>query len=55
MHTDCRLPDDDLVKPKHVGAFILNFNVNFNILKKFNCALGGRIKDLMTSRYTVQL
>jgi len=30
------LPDDGLVKPKHVGAFIVNLNVNFNILKQFN-------------------
>jgi hypothetical protein len=30
------LPDDGLVKPKHVGAFIVTFNVNFNILKQFN-------------------
>jgi hypothetical protein len=35
-----------LVKLKHVGAIIVNFNVNFNILKQFNCALVGRIKDL---------
>jgi hypothetical protein len=28
-------PDDGLVKPKHVGAFIVNFNVNFNILNDF--------------------
>jgi len=31
-----------LVKPKHVGAFI----VNLNILKQFNFALVGQIKDL---------
>ena len=24
----------------------MNFNVNFNILKQFNCALVGLIKDL---------
>ena len=30
----CRLPDDGLVKPKHVGAFIVNLNVNFKILKQ---------------------
>jgi hypothetical protein len=29
----CSLPDDGLVKPKHVGAFIVNLNVHFNILK----------------------
>jgi hypothetical protein len=28
-----RLPVDGFVKPKHVGAFIAFFNVNFNILK----------------------
>jgi len=50
-----RLPDDGLVKPKHVGAFIVNLNVNFNIVKQFNCALVGRIEDLITSRWTVQL
>ena len=33
----------------------MNFNVNFNILKQFNSALVGRIKDLITSRCTVQL
>jgi len=38
-----KLPDDGLVKPKHVGAFIVYFNVNFNILKQMNCALGGLI------------
>ena len=48
-------PDNGLVKPKHVEAFIVNFNVNFNILKQFNCALVGRIKDLITLRCTVQL
>jgi len=37
-----------LVLPKHVGAFIVNLNVNFNILKQFNCALVGQIKDLVT-------
>jgi hypothetical protein len=50
-----RLPDDGLVKPKHVGAFIVNLNVNFDILKQFNCALVGHIADLITSRCTVQL
>jgi len=40
------LPDDGLVKPKHAGAFSVNFNVNFNILKQFNSALIGRIKDM---------
>ena len=39
-----KLPDDGLVKPKHVGAFIVYFNVNFNILKQINCALVGLIK-----------
>ena len=42
-------------QPKHVEAFIVNLNVNFNILKQLNCALVGRIKDLITSRCTVQL
>jgi len=50
-----RLPGDGLVKPKHVGAFIVNFNVNCNILKQFKCVLVGRIRDLITSRCTVQL
>jgi len=54
-NTDFRLPDDGLVKPKHVGAFIVNLDVNFNILKQFNSALVGLIKDLITSKCTVQL
>jgi hypothetical protein len=33
----------------------VNFNVNINILKKFNCGLVGRIKDLITLRCTVKL
>ena len=37
-----------MVKPKHVGAFIVNLNVNLNILKQFKCALVGQIKDLIT-------
>jgi len=49
------LPGDGLVKPKHVGAFTVNLNVNFNILKQLNYALVGRIQDLITSRCTVQL
>jgi hypothetical protein len=32
-------------KPKHVGAFVIYFNVNFNVLKQINCALVGVIKD----------
>jgi hypothetical protein len=44
-----------LVKPEHVGVFILYFNVNFKILKQFNCVLGGQIKDTITSRCTMQL
>jgi hypothetical protein len=48
-------PDDGFVKPKHVGAFIVNHNVNFNILKQFNCVLVVQIKDLITSKCTVQL
>jgi hypothetical protein len=46
---------DGLVKPNHVGAFIVNLIVNFNILKQFNCALVGQIKDLITSKRRVQL
>jgi hypothetical protein len=30
---------------KHVGVFIMYFNVNVNILKQINCALVGLIKD----------
>ena len=37
------------------GAFIAIFNVNFNILKQFKCALFGQIKELVTSKCTVQL
>jgi hypothetical protein len=49
-------PDDGLVKPKHVGAFIVYFNVNFNILEQINCALVGLIKDwIKTYKRTVQL
>ena len=44
-----------MVKPKHVGAFVVNLNVNFNILKEFNFALVGQIKDLITSKCTVHL
>jgi hypothetical protein len=36
-----------LVTLKHVGEIIVNFNVNFNILKQFNYALVGRIKDFI--------
>jgi hypothetical protein len=49
------LSDDGLVKPKHVGAFIVYFNVNFNILKLINCTLVGLIKYWITSKCTVQL
>jgi hypothetical protein len=46
-----RIPDDGLVKPKHVGAFIAYFNLNFNILKRIGCALVGLIKEkIATSR-----
>jgi hypothetical protein len=45
------LPDDGLVKPKHVAAFV----VNFNILKQINCALAGLIKDWITSECKVKL
>jgi hypothetical protein len=47
------LPEDGVVKPKHVGAFIVIFNVNFNILKRFKCALVGQIKDLKDSTLRV--
>jgi len=49
------LPDDGLVKPKHVGAFIVYFNGNVYILKQINCALFGLIKDWITLQCTVQL
>jgi len=42
-------PDDGLVKPKHVGKFIVYFNVNFNILKETGYALVGVIKDWINS------
>jgi hypothetical protein len=29
----------------------VNLNVNFNILKQFNCPLVGQINDLITSRW----
>jgi len=44
-----------LVKPKHVGAFVVYFNVNFSILKQIGCALVGRIEDWIKSECTVQL
>ena len=58
--TYCKFPDDGLVKPIHVGAFIVYFNVNFNILQEIGCALVGLIKDWITagalrSRVRVQL
>jgi hypothetical protein len=37
-----------LVKPKHVVALIVYFNVNFNILKQIYCALVGLIKGWVT-------
>ena len=37
-----------MVKLKHVGKFIVNLNVNFNILKQFNCALVRQIKYVVT-------
>jgi hypothetical protein len=40
---------------KSVGAFIVYFNVNFNILKKIGCALVGLIKDWITSECAAQL
>jgi hypothetical protein len=48
-------PDDGLVKPKHVGAFIVNLNGKFNILKEINCALVGLMKDWIISECAVQL
>jgi hypothetical protein len=47
----CRLPGNGMVKQKHVGTFTVNLNVNFNILKQFNCALVGQIKDLIAIIY----
>jgi len=44
----CTLHSDGLVKPIHVGAFIVNLNVKFNILTQLNCSLVGRTKDLYT-------
>jgi hypothetical protein len=35
----------------YFGAFIVNLNLNFNILKQFNCALVGQISDLISSSY----
>jgi hypothetical protein len=52
--TIIRDPGDGLVKPKHVRTFIANLNVDFNILKQFNCALVGQIKDLIKSKCTVE-
>jgi len=49
------IPDDSLVKPKNVGAFIVYFNVNFNILKQIGWALVGLIKDWITPECAVQL
>jgi hypothetical protein len=49
--THQRLPDDGFVKPKHVGAFIVIFNVNFNILKQFKSALVGLIKYLIANTF----
>jgi len=34
-----------MVKPKHVGAFIVYYNVNFNILKQIDCVLVGLKTD----------
>jgi hypothetical protein len=34
---------------RNVGSFIVNLNLNCNILKQFNRALVGQIKDLMTT------
>jgi len=48
-------PHINPVKPKHVGAFIVYFNVKFNILKQINCALVGLIKYWITSECTVKL
>jgi len=45
------MPDDGLVKPKHVGAFIVYFNVNFNVLEQFKCELYRQIKDFIISKF----
>jgi hypothetical protein len=34
-----------LSNPKHAGAIVIYFNVNFNVLKQIYCALVGVIKD----------
>ena len=43
-------------KPKHVGANVTYFNVNFNVLKQNYCALVGVIKDWMSqnARYNCE-
>jgi len=53
--TECKLPDDGLVKPKHVGAFIVYFNVNFNILtlrRLMSYIYGAPILDVSRSHTT---
>jgi hypothetical protein len=52
---DGRPLDDGLVKPKHVGAFIVNLNVNCNILKQFNCALVAQIKYLTMAMFRFEI
>ena len=41
--------------PKHVGAFVVYFNVNFSVLKQIYRELVGVIKDWITSKCTVQV
>jgi len=42
-----------LFKPKHVGAFIVNLNANFNILKQFKREIVVQIKDLIIVHFLV--
>jgi hypothetical protein len=34
-----------LPNPKHVGAFVIYFNVNLNVLKQIFCALVAGLED----------
>jgi hypothetical protein len=42
-------------KLKHVGAYVIYFDVNFNVLEQIYHALVGLIKDWIVSKCTVQL
>jgi len=42
-------------KSKHVGTFVIYFNVNFNVVKQIYCALVGVIKDWIMSKCPTQL